>query len=94
MRRTPASTSRDDALAAFRAEGCSTPRLWSNGPGDRYRPHDHAYHKVLFCLAGSIVFHADEDVELTAGDRLDLEPGTVHAATVGPKGCECLEAFR
>jgi hypothetical protein len=32
---------------------------------------------VLFCLAGSIVFHTDDgDIELTAGDRLDLEPGT------------------
>ncbi len=48
---------------------------------------------MLFCLAGSIVFHTDEgDIELTAGDRLDLEPGTSHSATVGPEGCECVEA--
>ena len=84
-----------DALDAFRAEGCSAPRSWANGPGDRYGRHDHAYHKVLFCLAGSIAFHLDDgDVELTAGDRLDLEPGTPHAATVGPEGCECVEASR
>jgi hypothetical protein len=50
---------------------------------------------VLFCLAGSIVFHTDDgDIELTAGDRLDLEPGTAHSATVGPDGCECVEASR
>jgi cupin superfamily acireductone dioxygenase involved in methionine salvage len=50
---------------------------------------------VLFCLAGSIVFHSDDgDVRLDAGDRLDLEPGTTHAATVGPEGCSCVEASR
>jgi quercetin dioxygenase-like cupin family protein len=50
---------------------------------------------VLFCLAGSITFHTDEgDVELTAGDRLDLPAGTPHAATVGRNGCACIEAGR
>jgi hypothetical protein len=65
----------------------------SGGPGDRYGRHDHTFHKVLFCLSGSIVFHtAEGDIELTAGDRLDIEPGTSHSATVGPEGCECVEA--
>ncbi len=78
----------------FRAEGL-TSRAWGNGPGDRYGSHRHEYHKVLFCLAGSIVFHTGEgDVELRAGDRLDVEPGTDHAATVGPDGVECIEAAR
>ena len=86
---------RGDALATFGSEGCSAPRSWSNGPGDRYDRHDHAFHKVLFCLSGSIVFHtAEGDLELIAGDRLDLEPGTPHAATVGPQGCDCVEASR
>jgi mannose-6-phosphate isomerase-like protein (cupin superfamily) len=85
----------DEAIAAFRAEGCSAPRFWSNGAGDRYGIHHHAYHKVLYCLRGSIAFHTDDgDVELGPGDRLDLEPGRAHAATVGPDGCECLEASR
>lgn len=93
--RTPGTATRADALAAFRSEGCSSPRPWGNGPGDTYGWHDHGYHKGLFCLSGSIVFHTREgDVELTAGDRLDLEPRTEHAATVGPDGCECVEASR
>jgi hypothetical protein len=93
--RRSAGASREEALATFRAEGCSAPRSWANGPGDRYGRHDHGYHKVLFCLSGSIAFHTDDgDVELTAGDRLDLPPGTPHAATVGPDGCECVEASR
>ena len=72
-----------------------TPRWWSNGPGGRYGWHDHPYHKVLFCAEGSIVFHLrDRDVELRAGDRLDIEPGTEHAATVGAGGVTCVEAAR
>jgi len=84
-----------EAMATFEAEGCSAPRFWGNAPADRYGRHDHGFHKVLFCLAGSIVFHTDDgDIELAAGGRLDLEPGTSHSATVGPEGCECVEASR
>ncbi len=78
----------------FRSEGL-TPWAWSNGPHERYGWHRHDYHKVLVCAAGSIVFHTREgDVELRPGDRLDVEPGTDHAATVGADGVECLEAAR
>ena len=86
---------RAGADAAFAREGCSSPRPWGNGPGDTYGRHDHGYHKVLFCLEGSITFHLhDGDVTLDAGDRLDLDPRTAHAATVGPAGCACVEATR
>jgi quercetin dioxygenase-like cupin family protein len=68
-------------------------RAWSNGPGETYGWHDHGYHKTLICLAGSIVFHTDDgDVSLSAGDVLELEPRTRHAATVGPQGVRCAEA--
>ena len=94
-RRTAAGATEADALEAFRREGCSAPRSWSNGPGDRYGWHVHGFHKVLFCLEGSIVFHTrDGDIPLTGGDRLDLGPGAEHAATVGPDGCSCVEAER
>jgi mannose-6-phosphate isomerase-like protein (cupin superfamily) len=94
--KTPAAVSgRDDAVAAFRQEGCSAPRFWGNGPGDTYGRHAHGYHKVLFCLEGSITFHTDGgNIELRDGDRLDLEPGVEHAATVGPGGVACVEASR
>jgi quercetin dioxygenase-like cupin family protein len=77
----------------FQDEGLS-PHRWGNGPGDTYGWHQHPYHKVLYCVRGSIAFHArdGEDVELGPGDRLDIEPGTEHAATVGPEGVECMEA--
>ena len=94
--KTPAAVGgREGALRAFVREGCSGARPRSNAAGDVYGPHDHGYHKVLFCLEGSIRFHMDDgDEELSAGDRLDIEPGTEHAATVGPDGCSCIEASR
>ena len=66
---------------------------WSNGPGDAYAAHSHAYKKILCCLEGSIVFHlADGDVCLSAGERAVIEPGVEHSATVGPSGVRCAEA--
>lgn len=83
-----------DIDTEFAAEGLSG-RSWANAPGDKYGWHSHSYHKVLFCIRGSIVFHTREgDVELHPGDRLDIEPGTEHAATVGPDGVECAEAAK
>lgn len=69
-----------------------TPRWWSNGADETYAPHTHPYHKVLYCVAGSIVFHVDgDDHMLSPGDRLDVEPGTEHAASAGPRGVQCGE---
>lgn len=68
------------------------PSSWSNAPGDRYGAHAHDYRKHLVCVHGSITFHTDDgDVDLGPGDRLDLDPGTGHSATVGPKGVTCIE---
>ncbi len=85
----------DKTVAGMRNEGLQT-RRWSNAPGDTYDWHEHEYHKVLYCLSGSIVFHTrtDGDLELGPGDRLEIEPGTAHAATVGDDGVECVEAPR
>lgn len=94
-RHTPGAAGRSEALAAFEADGCGPSRSWSNGPDERYGRHAHDAHKVLFCLEGSITFHvAEGDVRLEAGDRLDLPAGTEHAATVGARGCACIEAMR
>src|SRR4029450_11238533 len=84
---------REGALEAFGAEGCSAPRSWGKAPGDAYGPHAHGFHKGLVCLGGAGPFHLDgRDVELGPGDRLDIEPGTQHAATGGPNGCSGGEA--
>ena len=89
-----ASRTGEQIKAAFEHEGLR-PHSWGNAPADRYAWHSHSYHKVLYCVAGSIVFHTrDGDLELEAGDRLEIEPGTEHAATVGPDGVSCMEAAR
>lgn len=75
-------------------EGLS-PHEWGNAPNYEYGSHSHGYHKVLYCVSGSIVFHTEDgDFEMKPGDRLDVEAGTEHAATVGPNGVTCLEAAR
>ena len=87
----PASVAR-----RLREEGVE-PHQWSNGPGDRYATHRHAYAKVLMCAAGSITFLVGADatpLELRAGDGFVLPEGTPHAAIVGPAGCTCLEGSR
>ncbi|HXF50944.1 MAG TPA: cupin domain-containing protein [Dehalococcoidia bacterium] len=92
----PGPADEETLRAVMEAEGL-VPRRWSNGPGDRYAPHDHPYHKVLYCVSGSITFEivaTGERVTLRAGDRLDLPAGVVHAALVGPEGVVCIEAPR
>lgn len=80
--------------ARLRAEGLA-PSGWSNGPGDVYGVHRHAYDKVIVCARGSIRFGlpaTGRSVDLAAGDRLELPSGTDHDALVGPAGVTCLEA--
>jgi hypothetical protein len=65
---------------------------WSNGPGERYGRHVHAYTKILYCATGSIDFTLDDRlIHLEAGGRMVLPAGTAHSATVGPAGCACIE---
>ncbi len=83
-------------MGKLRAEatGCYS---WSNAPGDRYAPHSHGYEKVLYCVEGSIRFVLESEgraLELEAGDRMVLPPGTVHSAVVGAAGCTCIEGRR
>ncbi len=81
------------ALRARLIEEGLEPGAWSNGPGDRYASHDHAYDKVIVVAAGSIRFGVSDDtIELQEGDRLELPARTPHEAIVGGSGVTCLEA--
>ena len=81
--------------AAFHMESLS-PQEWSSEPGGAFAPHTHAYHKVSNCLRGSITFTlaSGEVLDLHPGDRLDLEPQTLHSAVAGRDGATCVEAAR
>ncbi|HUF53554.1 MAG TPA: AraC family ligand binding domain-containing protein [Dehalococcoidia bacterium] len=90
-----ASPTREALEAVLREEGIAA-TWWSNAPMDRYSPHSHAYHKVLYCARGGITFIVPEagEFRLHPGDRLDIPPGLVHSAIVGPEGVTCVEAPR
>ncbi len=97
-RHTPNPTSesplRDALEARLREDATDGLRWWATGPGATFDWHTHDRRKVLFCHDGSIAFHTREgDLLLGPGDRLELDPGTEHAADVGADGCECVEAF-
>jgi hypothetical protein len=91
--------SREGAETVLRDEGLAA-EAWQNGPDYRYIPHEHSYTKVLYCIIGNITFHvhaadgAVHDVSLEPGDRLELDAGISHAATVGPNGVICVEGAR
>ena len=69
-----------------------SPSWWSNSAHEQYAAHSHPYHKVLYCVAGSIIFHVGgENHLLGPGDRLEVEPHTEHSASVGPDGVQCGE---
>lgn len=77
----------------------SATQTWSNRPGAVYAPHAHVYHKILYCVAGSIRFKTHKGtvtkvVPMKAGDRLELPPHTLHSAVVGPKGVTCIETHQ
>jgi hypothetical protein len=87
-------TVQGELVQRLRDEGLD-PGPWSNGPHDRYSPHEHGFDKVLVCAAGSICFglpRIGASVDLGVGDRLDLPAGTEHEAFVGPDGVTCLES--
>jgi quercetin dioxygenase-like cupin family protein len=52
---------------------------------------------VIYVVEGTITFGLPEQgrrIDLRAGDRMELPPGVVHDAVVGPEGVVCLEAHR
>jgi quercetin dioxygenase-like cupin family protein len=85
----------DETAIRRRLEGeAAACYAWSNGPGTVYGAHSHSYRKILYCVRGSIRFDlvgSGESIELEPGSRLELAPGTPHAAVVGPGGVTCLE---
>jgi uncharacterized protein YjlB len=86
-----------EPASRLRTEGLD-PTRWSNGAGDRYAAHGHAYDKVIVVERGSIRFglpgagRTVAAIDLVEGDRLELPAGTAHDATVGSAGVACLEA--
>jgi mannose-6-phosphate isomerase-like protein (cupin superfamily) len=80
----------------FQSLDCPHPNRWEGGPGQVYDWHAHPYDKILFVIAGAIVFSDRElmNYQLEPGDRMDLPAGTEHRAVAGDAGITCIESFR
>jgi quercetin dioxygenase-like cupin family protein len=80
----------------FEDEGFRT-SCWSSDADNYYDARTHAFYKALTVLEGDITFSIPElghEVTLRPGDRLELAPGVLHHAFVGPRGVCCLEGKR
>ncbi|GAB4461029.1 MAG: hypothetical protein Kow0031_40370 [Anaerolineae bacterium] len=87
----------EEAVKALMAKEGVQPYRWSNEPGDIYDAHTHDFHKIIYVIDGSITFNLTDDgdsVTLQPGDRMDMAPGVVHQAVVGPDGVICLEGHK
>jgi mannose-6-phosphate isomerase-like protein (cupin superfamily) len=86
------SFSRRRIRAQMLREGLS-PYEWRSYAGEFFDWHSHDFHDIICCVSGSIIFHLETgDFLLSPGDRLEMDRGTRHAATVGREGVICLEA--
>ena len=64
---------------------------WTDEPNTTYAAHEHPDAEVRVVLAGTMTVTIGAEVQtLRAGDRLDIEPGQVHSATIGPDGARYL----
>jgi quercetin dioxygenase-like cupin family protein len=83
-----------DLKGRLASEGVESYR-WSNAPGDVYSSHRHTFHKTIYVVDGSISFGfpaIKKEIQLEAGDRLELPASIDHLTVVGPEGVICLEA--
>lgn len=83
----------DKILRQLEKEGLR-PYTWADAPNSRYPVRSHGYHKILYCVQGSleVTFPATKQrVVLHSGDRLDMPRGVRYSAIVGPTGVKCAE---
>ena len=77
----------------LKSEGYSVFK-WSNDPNDYFSPHSHDYLQIFYVIEGSLTIRSvDDDItyEVNPGDRVEVRPGLIHEATIGPNGVVCLE---
>jgi mannose-6-phosphate isomerase-like protein (cupin superfamily) len=70
----------------LRAEGLLVTE-WSDAPNVSYDSHTHLHREVRVVLTGAMSFVVGSSTfPLGPGDRIDLAPGEIHSARVGPSG--------
>jgi mannose-6-phosphate isomerase-like protein (cupin superfamily) len=89
------AASGDDAIRRRFADEGLHPSFWTSAPVAEFGVHSHPRAKLLYCVRGSITFLAGGSAfPMAAGDRIEIDAGTDHAASVGLDGVECAEAYR
>lgn len=90
LNRVPPAASRALTLAELEAEGLTVVE-WTDPPDADYADHAHTGREVRVVLEGSMRMTAGgRAYELGRGDRIDLEPGEMHAMRVGENGVRYL----
>lgn len=85
-----AKLERATEIAALKREGLFVVE-WTDAPGVIYPEHRHPGREVRVVLSGALSVGAgDSTFELCAGDAIELEPGELHWARVGPEGATYL----
>ncbi len=71
------------------AEGFLHVFEWKEEPNFKYDEHSHKDRVSFFVVKGSIKFSYTgvKDIEIIAGDRVDVNPHEDHTAKVGSHGC-------
>ncbi len=74
----------------MRGEGLDVTE-WSDDPDTTYTEHSHEHREVRVVLTGEMTIRASgRAFVLRPGDRIDLDPGETHGATVGSGGVSYL----
>jgi quercetin dioxygenase-like cupin family protein len=71
---------------SMRGEGLDVTE-WRDDPGSTYPEHSHQHREVRVVLTGQMTVSAGgRSFVLSPGDRIDLDAGEPHGATVGSSG--------
>jgi quercetin dioxygenase-like cupin family protein len=77
-------------IASLEAEGLTVTE-WTDDAGTSYAAHAHGRREVRVVLEGSMTIAIDGVARrLGPGERLDIEAGRLHEATIGPEGVRYL----
>ena len=77
-----------DLEEQLRAEGFTHTYVWQDGPGAYYPEHTHSTVTAHVVLEGEVTVISEGKTQTYRdGDRIDIPAQTLHAATMGPKGC-------
>ncbi len=87
--------SREEKIQELKEEGYNPVQVYNAEPKEEDLEHAHAFDTHLVILDGEIKIKMDgNNVELKAGDEIDIPRGKIHYSLTGENGCELILAER